>query len=557
MSDVAETNEVRVFGPPGTGKTTWMAAAVRATAKARRTSALVIGSFTRAAATEIAGRGLPVEPSQVGTLHALAFRAIERPAVADGEAVAQWNRQHPHLALSSGFVGLDESPDTQRGATDGDRIFSQLEMLRARQVPFEAWPNMSVKRFYTEWVNWKRETEVIDFTDMIELALMNTEEAPGSPVVGFFDEVQDFTPLELALVRHWGKRMERLVLAGDDDQSIYSFKGASPDAFLDPPIPEDQKRVLHQSFRVPAAVHAAAQSWVEQLTRREPKDYEPRGAEGCVRVGELRADQPSEVISDVVRRLDERVVDEVTGESRPRTVMLLASCSYMLDRVKHQLRAEGVPFHNPYRRRRGDWNPLHASRGTSSAQKLSAYLAIDDRIWGDQARLWTGDDVRAWASAVKKQGVFRRGAAAAISALPPREISYEELIALFDCPRDVYEQVLDPSMQWYAQNLLASARGPMEYPLAVARRNPKLLNEEPQVILGTIHSVKGGQADSVYLFPDLSIAGMRQWSEPGEGRDSIIRLMYVGMTRAREELVLCQPSSPAAVEPYEMTRTHR
>ncbi len=546
-------NEVRVFGPPGTGKTTWVAASVRATAKNRRTSRLIVGSFTRAAATEIAGRGLPVNNDQVGTLHALAYRAIDRPSVTGNDEVAGWNRAKPHLAMSSGFVGTDESPDVVRGGTEADRIFAQMEMLRAQEVPLTTWP-VAVRRFHAEWTDWKRGEGLIDFTDMIELALHNTEEAPGKPVVGFFDEVQDFTPLELSLVRHWGKRMERLVLAGDDDQSIYGFKGATPDAFLDPPIPDSQKRVLHQSYRVPRAVHASAKAWVERLSRREPKDYEPRDHDGEVQLVELRGELPEPLVSDVAKRLDERIVDEVTGESRPATVMILASCSYMLDRVKHQLRAEGVPFHNPYRRRRGDWNPLSAGRGTPAAERLMAYLISDERCFGHEAHLWTGDDVRSWTASVRKKGLFRRGANGSIGSLPSRELTYEEVAALFECPSDVLAKILEPDLEWFAANLLAGARGGMAYPLSIARRDPRLLVSEPQVIIGTIHSVKGGQADTVYLLPDLSNGAMREWTGAPQARDGVIRQMYVGMTRARERLLLCQPSSPLAVEPHLMAQ---
>ena len=67
--------------------------------------------------------------------------------------------------------------------------------------------------------------------------------------------------------------------------------------------------------------------------------------------------------------------------------------------------------------------------------------------------------------------------------------------------------------------------------------------DKPNVIIGTIYSVKGAQADVVYLAPDLSRAGMVEWSAPGERRDGVVRQMYVGMTRARESLILCQPAS--------------
>jgi superfamily I DNA/RNA helicase len=84
----------------------------------------------------------------------------------------------------------------------------------------------------------------------------------------------------------------------------------------------------------------------------------------------------------------------------------------------------------------------------------------------------------------------------------------------------------------------------MMYPMQVyARGGREALDKDPRIVVGTIHSVKGGEADVVYLFPDLSIAGGREWGVVGRGRESVRRLFYVGATRARETLVLCGASS--------------
>ena len=64
--------------------------------------------------------------------------------------------------------------------------------------------------------------------------------------------------MQLNLVRKWGDRAEYFIIAGDDDQTIYTFTGATPDAFLDPDIPDDHKIILKQSYRVPRAVHGLA-----------------------------------------------------------------------------------------------------------------------------------------------------------------------------------------------------------------------------------------------------------------------------------------------------------
>jgi hypothetical protein len=70
------------------------------------------------------------------------------------------------------------------------------------------------------------------------------------------------------------------------------------------------------------------------------------------------------------------------------------------------------------------------------------------------------------------------------------------------------------------------------------------LAEEPRLVIGTGHSVKGAEADVVYVFPDLSASATREWEGRPKNRDAIIRLGYVMVTRARESLILCNPAGP-------------
>ena len=89
----------------------------------------------------------------------------------------------------------------------------------------------------------------------------------------------------------------------------------------------------------------------------------------------------------------------------------------------------------------------------------------------------------------------------------------------------------------------------MEYPIAIAKKQGRAtLREEPKICVGTIHSTKGGQSDTVFILPDLSPSAMRQFTKPGDGRDGIIRTFYVGMTRARERLVMAGRWSSASID---------
>lgn len=560
--EVEDGHEKHVLGPPGTGKTTYISARIRATVQARGSDAVAVASFTTAAAAELGGRGLPLHRSAIGTLHSHAYRSIDTPPVA-AERLAEWNKAHPALAVSAptgkgtGASPLDEPAEEWSGATEGDALMSELERLRNRMVDPELWPP-AVRSLSAKWEAWKAAEGVVDFTDMVEHALRDTAAMPTRPAVGFFDETQDNTDLELALVRHWGKQMDRVVLAYDDDQQLYTFRGATADGLLNHPVPDDDRYVLGQSWRVPAGVHRAAEKWIRRVSRREEKLYLPRTVEGVVRQSKATFGDPKALLAQVELALTDRaeVVDH-DGARRPGTVMVLASCGYMLDPLKHEMRAAGVPFHNPYRRRRGDWNPLGGSRGVSSATRLLSYLVMDERMFGEAARLWTGGDLQRWAHVVRTQGVFRRGAKTTIGAFPDRELTYTEVSQLF-ASDDVLEAATTPDLQWFESHLLAAAVPGMRFPLAIAGRyGGAALSAEPRVILGTIHSVKGGQSDCVFLIPDLSARGYGEWSKAGAPRDSVIRQFYVGMTRAREELVVCDPSTEAYVPPVRLVQGAR
>src|SRR5205085_4688692 len=212
----------------------------------------------RTAAHEITDRladpelGPLVPRGQVGTLHSLAYHALDRPELVVGH-IADWNEEHPGLALRYAS-SLDEPPDERVYQTDrGETAAADDEVVRARRVPAAAWPG-HVATFAQAWEAWKAARDLYDFTDLIEHGLTDTmAPAPGREVL-IVDEAQDLSALELALVRHWGAACDTVLLAGDDDQAIYGFRGATPDAFLDPPVDAEHKRVLHQSWRVPAAV---------------------------------------------------------------------------------------------------------------------------------------------------------------------------------------------------------------------------------------------------------------------------------------------------------------
>jgi superfamily I DNA/RNA helicase len=284
--------------------------------------------------------------------------------------------------------------------------------------------------------------------------------------------------------------------------------------------------------------------------------YHPRGEAGVVRRIAEHFAQPTLLADQIERSLGTTQVND-DGTESPATVMVLASCGYMIDPIRHELRRRGIPFHNPYRRSRGDWNPMRpgGKNRVTSAERLLAYLMLDEREDGgvgpDLARPWTVEDMRQWTHVIGKRGIFRRGALAVLDDLEG-EVPYETIAGMFLDDVEL-EQAVTPDVGWFERNLLAAAVPGMAFPLGIVRaRGARALLEQPRVILGTIHSVKGGQATCVYLLPDLSTRGQHEWAMLGGPADGVRRLMYVGMTRARRELALCSAATPLHVSPEQM-----
>jgi DNA helicase-2/ATP-dependent DNA helicase PcrA len=541
--------EVRVFGPPGTGKTTFLSRWIRQTAERHGSDSLLAMSFTRAAATEIVGRGLPIDRQRIGTLHSFAYRALGGGVIAEKKLLAEWNKTYPGLALTDENASVDDFAGPTTNRNEGDPLFAAVQRHRAQMTPPEPglWEDRELG-FYAKWQQFKQDTGSIDFTDMIDIALTQHLSPPLPFTYLFADECQDLTRLELALIRSWGEMCQATVLAGDDDQAIYWFKGALADAFLNPPLPDAQKRILGQSYRVPRKIVHYANAWIRDVQCREVKDYAPRDAEGEIhwKPG-IQWARPTSILQDLEVDLAKTVIEN--GVERPYTVMILGTCAYMVDRFKVEFKRQGIPFANRFRRYRGDWNPLHPGRGIGIAQRLLAYLAP----YRTQT-LWSGEELKWWSAMLAADGVLIRGGKTKLAGLTGiKPVEEAELRQWFEGPalESGLRAALKCDTKWLVAHTTKQYAEPLGFPAKVLNRyglDAIRPENEPPTLLGTIHSVKGGQADAVYIFPDLAPQAVRQWQDfTSDAHDALIRTFYVGFTRAREKLVLCGASSNAAV----------
>ena len=533
--------EYRMFGPPGTGKTTRIAKVTIPKAVDKYgMDGVVVTSFTKAAAKEIVSRGILIDERCVGTLHSLCYRALGFPKLcAQGSYMNEWNKKYPNWKLVGAKISsLDDGSYLEGGDYDGDKLLAALNIARSKVIPEESWFG-HIRKFNMAWSLFKSSNGIMDFTDLISEVIERDTPPPGNAKVMIVDEAQDLTPLQLKLCRKWGEKMDWIMLVGDDDQTIYSFTGASPDAFLTPEIPSSQKMVLNQSYRVPEAIFNAANRLIHQVSRRETKIYKPRPEKGIVTDIQESYNRPDMLFDDVKRKID-----------KGKTVMILASCAYMIDPIKHGLIERKLPFGNKYRVTRGDWNPLAKGGDSRVSARDLLYMFLSS---GSDGKFWNVPQFVGWASylSVGEKGLKHNIGKKVIKKLKEEignnsaGLESTKNVAGMVLTGTAMEKAMARDVDWLMGNLLPRRKQSLNYPVSLYKKfqSKDFLEELPPITIGTIHSVKGGEADVVYLYPDISVAAAteRMIGKGQESEDSLLRLFYVGMTRAKEELVLMSP----------------
>ena len=504
---------LRAIGPPGCGKTTWLSRQCEQAVNVDHRP--LVSSLTRAAAKEAAGRSLAIPPDSVGTLHSFAYRSLGHPEMAlTKKHLDDWNRKHPHYTLNA--VDDPDSMPTEIAKSIG----MDYEICRANMI--QPPKDSTVERFGEAWTSWKLENELMDFTDLLEQCVNDVPSAPGDPTVIFVDEAQDLSKLELVLLEKWGTSAGRLVLVGDPWQNLYEWRGSSIDAMGS----HDPDVVLSQSYRIPSSVHARAIGWMESMPDYRPIEYKPRDSTGQVLDLDSNWTDPVAVVNAVKEDIAEGM-----------NVMILAQSGYMLQPTVEMMRSEAMMFHNPYRTTHGGWNPLGPRRGVSGSDRVKAFMQGSTDQWP------TKQAVCSWTEAVYATQVLApKVRYKQVQSMWCDEDGNIDLFELDDLISDEARRAFATGdLDWLSGNL-KKARESMRYPISIAKAHgAAALDSAAQVVVGTIHSVKGGEADSVYVYPDLSRSAISE----SESRSTagLYRLGYVAMTRAREKLSITNPSN--------------
>lgn len=573
---MAETHVTRLFGGPGSGKTTALLDRVEEILEDEEVAVrdILVVSYTRAAAAEIRERlaeRLDISPrslqGNVCTMHAKAYELLD---LSRGDVVGE--KQKKEFCESFGLEFEDEYSGagrrTARSTTLGNKIIATSQWLQRTNrevgdwydVPFQ-WNNEEVRlppeidersmsgNKYTPtwssdddridipeairgWRSYKGDEGLVGFADMLE----RVKQRSLVPNVEYLviDEFQDITTLQYAVYEEWKPHMEGVLIAGDDDQVVYAWQGADPNLLLDADVQEDI--VLPNSYRLPSRILDVVNREVRHIEKRQEKDLNPRKEGGTVEAVE----SPS--MLNLVRN-----VRGTVAETPDQTIMVLFRARYQMFQFLDEFISEGMPF----------------------------------RVLTDQ-RMWT-DRLQQFISAVEKVEDGEK-----IDGLEARRLADMLADSAFSTNDrdDLFDEIDEQQEAAGVENAAEIGVDPetirehapfMPDPVSAADMSRKITSfqrksmnayfatgtyegaDPERVRVGTIHSAKGREADHVFVATDLTekvveqmAATVEQEQVPIDGEftrttspvpmltDNERRVFYVGMSRARERLVLLE-----------------
>ncbi|MFA9425463.1 UvrD-helicase domain-containing protein [Natronorubrum sp. A-ect3] len=571
-----ETKVTRLFGGPGSGKTTALLDHVEEILEQEGVTFrdILVVSYTRAAAQEVRERlaeRLDESPralqGNVCTMHAKAYELLD---LSRSDVIGESDKEE--FCEDYGIEYEDEYSGagrrTARSTTIGNKVIATSQWLQRTgrdvtdwyDVPFQwneeevrlppeidpnaqegnkytpTWPSdddrIDVPEAIRGWRNYKGEQGKIGFADMLE----RVSQRSLLPNVDYLviDEFQDITTLQYDVYQEWKPHMEEVLIAGDDDQVVYSWQGADPALLLEEEVDEDV--ILPNSYRLPSNVLNAVNQEIRHIDTRQDKDLKPRKEGGAV---EARRNAS---MLDVVRNVRRTLIE---GDG---TIMILFRARYQMFQFIDEFITEGVPF-------------------TS---------LTDQRMWTDRLTQY----VRAVEAIDRGEDVTGLQARRLADMLQESAFGTNERDDLFDEIDDRQEEAgIDDLAELMIPAAVIQDHAPfMPGPASAGDMVRKVTNfqkksirsyfaigeylgmETDRVRVGTIHSAKGREADHVIVGTDLTekvveqmvatvddptdVPGVEEFTKNSSPvpvlTDNERRVFYVGMSRARERLVLLE-----------------
>lgn len=475
------------------------------------------------------------------------------------------------------------------------------EEIRALEKDAE----IQLLRIYKAYNAELREHQLMDYDDQMVYAYTMLQRFPWLrehfqqqyPYI-CVDEAQDTSKIQHAIIALLASRTENLFMVGDEDQSIYGFRAAYPDALLEFEQHHPGARVLlmEENFRSDASIVRAADRFIQKNTLRHEKHMQParpkqreireiplanrkaqysyllKVAEGCTAAYAADQEQRAVAADEVKERADGGPATDTLHADRRRSLSPIAvlyrdhECALPLIDL---LERNGVP----YKMRNADIgfftnrvvldicniirlaeNPLNTELFMQLYYKLGTYLRKQDaQSIADISQL---EGLSVWDVALKHGGLnaYTKGKVRAIQThmrnmLKENAGRAVHRIVEYMGYREYMERSEIKDTKLDILRILADQEDSPRHLVDRLEKLRQVLKEKSSerdcpFILSTIHASKGLEYDSVYLLDVIDgvlpaqIPKDLKKAEKAEleAYEEERRLFYVGITRAKDQL---------------------
>lgn len=532
-----------VLAGPGTGKTTTLVGRYQHLIENGVSAKTILCcTFSRKASDELKSRishatSVAAQKLPIGTFHALAVRILRTlgPSIGIKRDFQIWTKDWERLDVIKNF----QETLIENGSYDGvdkDDITPQLAMefiddcretlldpedasVKASEAGHSA--NIAHSELYQAYEKYLNSEDLIDFPRMVQWACkaLQQDTEKGGKFAGQFthiliDEYQDINLAQKTLIDYLIPPQGLLWAVGDDFQAIYGWRGSDVRYLLnfEESYPSAKIYRLGGNYRSGKTIIHAANNLSKTLNEKiDKKLWSTRDEEGLA-AWEHLSDEQSEALA-VAEEIENRVSEGVPLNE----IAVLARTNRLPRNVVRTLIQRRIPVHltggvtvfSDYETRL-----LITAIAVSSNEKPRPpfSLRLPPKLYGFAAKL--SDET--WDKRVKALTTY-------IAKRPPQGLSEEDVEARAERLHKSRDILLDFDDTTSVESVTALI-------------NPD--TNTPSVFVGTIHSAKGLEWDTVFLvgmedgiLPQRQSGSVRAFEEEK-------RIAYVGITRAKNFLLL-------------------